>query len=428
MARKESPSATRWGWSIVLVLALHLLSTAGTWWITDHGEILAVASRFLEHGRLDLEDLGPGFEDWEKVVAARASTKTRFLPLSVLSITPFLLIDHALGLKTPGQFRVAHLQGHFFVGLALFLTGRFLAKVAGARVAALGVLLLGFNWPVFMIARRLGPEPVLLALIAGFVSGGARARFLCLLLLPWVHASGPLLALGAMLWLAVHEGSAKARALGLPALGGALGVSTLALLWNLPVHGHLLLGGYDRYGSDPFFTPRNPLVGVIVVSITLLAWTMPLAWLTARGGKRPALETLALFLPAAVFFGVFSSPEPERRLAPLIGGWAILSLRGQAPLSGTAAAALSLFSLASGVVGLSRDFVTLVETPLGVYAGPHLLLVRMAFTEGRPALAAVAASLLLGGAVFAARRVSRLLGEAAPGLGPNHPPQPELRP
>nr|MBP9945876.1 hypothetical protein [Vicinamibacteria bacterium] len=200
MARKESLPPTRWLWSIVLVLALHLLSTAGTWWITDHGEILAVAAGFLEHGRLDLKDLGPGWEDWERIVAARPTADTRFLPLSILSLTPFLLIDHALGLRAPGAIKVVHLQGHFFVALALVIAGRFISRIAGTRAAALGVLLLGLNWPVWMIARRLGPEPLLLALVAGFMSGGALARFFCLALLPWVHASGPLLAVGALAW------------------------------------------------------------------------------------------------------------------------------------------------------------------------------------------------------------------------------------
>ena len=426
MARKESLPPTRWLWSIVLVLALHLLSTAGTWWITDHGEILAVAAGFLEHGRLDLKDLGPGWEDWERIVAARPTADTRFLPLSILSLTPFLLIDHALGLRAPGALKVVHLQGHFFVALALVIAGRFISRIAGTRAAALGVLLLGLNWPVWMIARRLGPEPLLLALVAGFMSGGALARFFCLALLPWVHASGPLLAVGALAWLVVREGSIDARALR-PAAGCILGVLSLALLWNLPVHGHLVLGGYDQYASDRFFTPRHPVVGVAGFAGALLAWTLPLAWLTARGGKRVTIETLALFLPAVVFFGVFSSPEPARRLAPLVAGWVILLMTRAAPVSARTAGALSLVSLASAVIGLSRDFVTLVETPFGVYAGPHLLFMRMAFLDGHPWFAAGSVALLVGTAVVAARRVFGLLAEPTWGVGSNHAPGPELK-
>lgn len=427
MVRKESLPPARWLRSIVLVLALHLLSTAGTWWITDHGEILAVASGFLEHGRLDLDDLGPGWEDWDRIVAARRTADTRFLPLSILSLTPFLLIDHALGLRAPGELVVVHLQGHFFVGLALLVAGRFIAKSAGASTAALAVLLLGLNWPVWMIARRLGPEPVLLALVAGFMSGGAVARFFCLALLPWVHASGPLLAVGALVWLVVREGSIGARALRLPAAGCIVGVLSLALLWNLPVHGHLLLGGYDQYASDRFFTPRHPVVGIAGFAGTLLAWTLSLAWLTARGGKRVTIEALALFFPAVVFFGVFSSPEPARRLAPLVAGWVILLMTQVAPLSARAASALGLVSLASGVIGLSRDFVTLVETPVGVYAGPHLLFMRMAFLDGHPWFAAGSVALLVGTAVVAARRVFGLLAEPTGGVGSNHVRGPELK-
>ena len=277
-----------------------------------------------------------------------------------------------------------------------------------------------------MIARRLGPEPLLLALVAGFMSGGALARFFCLALLPWVHASGPLLAVGALAWLVVREGSIDARALR-PAAGCILGVLSLALLWNLPVHGHLVLGGYDQYASDRFFTPRHPVVGVAGFAGALLAWTLPLAWLTARGGKRVTIETLALFLPAVVFFGVFSSPEPARRLAPLVAGWVILLMTRAAPVSARTAGALSLVSLASTVIGLSRDFVTLVETPVGVYAGPHLLFMRMAFLDGHPWFAAGSVALLVGTAVVAARRVFGLLAEPTWGVGSNHAPGPELR-
>lgn len=422
-----SSSATGWRSAIALVLALHLLSTASTWWITDHGEILAVASRFLDDGQLNLKNLDPLWSDWERIATARKNTDTRFLPLSILSLTPFLALDHALGLRAPDELRVVHLQGHVFVGMALLLIGRFLARSATPQTAALAVLLLGLNWPVWMIARRLGPEPVLLALIAAFAVSGPAVRGLALALLPWVHASGPLLGGGALLWLAVKEPGDRIRGMRVPALGLILGVLSVALLWNLPVHGHAFLGGYERFASDPFFTPRNPVWGVAGVLTPVLVWNLPLAWLTVRGGRAPVIETLALLLPATVFFGIFSSPEPERRLAPLVALWVLLVAARMTPLPGQAGLALFLFALVSSILGLSRDFVTLIETPLGVYAGPHLFLLRLAFTDNHPLLAAAGAALLLTVAGLASREVFRALAPGSPEVGLNHEPGPQLR-
>ena len=78
----------------------------------------------------------------------------------------------------------------------------------------------------------------------------------------------------------------------------------------------------------------------------------------------------------------------------------------------------------SGVLGLSRDFVDTVPTPLGVFSGPLLLFVRMAFLEERPVLAGSLALLLLVTVVFAGSRTVRLMLERPPtswikpGVGP----------
>jgi hypothetical protein len=415
------------------VLALHLLSTAGTWWITDHGEILAVASRFLEHGRLDLEDLGPGWEDWQRIVAARPNAKTRFLPLSILSLTPFLLIDHALGLQAPGELLVVHLQGHFFVALALLVVGRFVAKSAGDRMAALAVLLVGLNWPVWMIARRLGPEPVLLFLMAAFVFGGMRSRILCLLILPWLHATGPLLGLCALTWLSVALSTKRIRDLAITSGSWAAGVTSLIVFWNLPVHGRALLGGYGAYATERAFSLRDPLTGLATLTLPLLLWTAPLWLLALRAPRRSLEQILALWLPALCFFALLAHPnllpsaEPERRLATLLAATTMLVMASRNSVSREAAAGLSLAALGSGLIGLSRDFVTLVETPLGVYAGPHLLFIRLAFSDGHPWFAAAGVGLLLTMAIVAARRVFGPLAEPTLGVGSNHGPGPELK-
>jgi hypothetical protein len=300
------------------------------------------------------------------------------------------------GWRDPATFRFVHLQGHFFVGLGLILVGRGIARLTGnPATTALSILLLGLNWPVWMIARRLGPEPVLFALLAVFATGGVRAKLASQALLPWVHASGPLLGLGALLAVAVEQRSVTSRGFRGAALGWALGLVSVALLWNLPVHGHLLLGGYGDYAGDRFFTLRNPLVGVFSVLGPVVAWTLPLWYVAIRAGRRGALETLAMWLPMVAFLSVFSNPEPERRLAPLLAAWAWSLMVRAAPVDPGVNVALAGLSLASGAIGLSSDFVDTVATPIGVFSGPVLMFVRLAFVQARPGLAA-GGVLLLG--------------------------------
>jgi len=399
MDAPRSTPLSLWAWPVLLVTCLHLLTTSGAWWITDHGEILLAADHFIATGRLDLNDLGPQWADWTRIVAARDNPSTRFQPLSILLLTPFLLLDRMVGWSDPASFRFVHLQGHAFVTLGLVLAGRGVARLTGsAPLTALSILLLGLNWPVWMIARRLGPEPVLFALLAAFATGGTRTRSFGQILLPWVHASGPVLGLGALLALAAEQRSVTSRAVRGAALGWVLGLASVALLWNLPVHGHLLLGGYGDYTSDRFFTLRNPLAGIVAVLGPVVAWTLPLWYVAVRAGRRGLIETLALWFPAVAFLAVFSNPEPERRLAPLLAAWTIALMSRTAPIPAARALALSGISLASGVIGLSSDFVDTVTTPLGVFSGPVLMFVRLAFVEAQPGLAA-ASVLLLGSAV-----------------------------
>lgn len=415
-----------WLWAVLLVTALHLLTTAGTWWITDHGEILAVADRFMATGDLDLRNPGPGFENWTRIAAARGSTETRFLPLSILLLTPFLALDHLAGWRDPALFRFVHLQGHVFVGLGLVFAGRSVVRrTTNPATAALSVLLLGLNWPVWMIARRLGPEPVLFALLALLAAGGARSRFACLFLLPWVHASGSVLGLGGLLWLILEAGSISTRAVRLACLGWVLGGTSVALLWNLPVHGHLILGGYNDYASDRFFALRNPLTGALSLLLAIAAWTLPLSYVALRKGGRAAARGLILWLPALAFFGLFSLPEPARRLAPLLGAWVVVIMAGAPAFAPSRAAALVLLSLASGVFGLARDFVDVVPTPLGVYSGPFLLLLRMAFVEEAPGRAGVLVLLLILVIVLAGSRTARLMGGTQPSVVLKRLPDPE---
>ncbi len=423
-----------WKWALVLVIALHLLSTSGTWWITDHGETLAAAHQFLTSGKLDLQGLGPGWEEWSRIAATRHSTTTRFLPLAILSLAPFLLIDHAFGWRNPEELRFVHLQGHFFVGLALLMVGRFVARAtASSSSAALCVLLAGFNWPVWMIARRLGPEPILLALLAAFVTGGSKTRIAVLVLLPWTHATGPLIGLGAILWVGVEAGFESRPPLARLAASWVFGVASLALLWNLPVHGHLLLGGYDRFASNRAFDIRNPLIGLVSLMAPMLLWVFPLWWLSFKSSLRIACQIMALWVPLVALLALLSHPEllpdgdPQRRLAPLVAASLAVCLSQMNFPGRTTFVTLSMLALVSGIFGLASDFVAITKTPLGVFSGPHLLFLRLAFEEGRPWVAGSAVALLTFTALFAASKTLRLLVRPEPAVGSNDVPRPESK-
>ena len=406
--RRADRTTTRWPWALVCVIGVHLLTTAGTWWITDHGEILVVADRFLTSGRLDLRDLRPAFADWTRITATRSNPETRFLPGSVLSLVPFLAIDRLLGWTEPKQFRFVHLQGHFFVGASLLLAGLAVFRSTRSQpLAALAVFLAGLSWPVWMIARRLGPEPVLLFLVTLFITGGVRIRSLCLFALPWVHASGLILGVGLVSLFAFEEAKASAWVIPLLALAG--GVASVARLWNLPVHGNLIYGGYGAFAGDRFFQLRNPIAGITLQFLTIVVSTLSL-WIFGVSRSRLGLgRCLVVALPALLFFGTFSNTEVARRFAPFVAGWVILLMQRAAPLSFAFAMSLAALALGSGVFGLSMDFVSSVPTPWGSFNGPHLLLVSLAFVEHRETIAAVLAAVLLASTMVGAQRALRTM-------------------
>ncbi|MEO8360454.1 MAG: hypothetical protein ABI672_10525 [Vicinamibacteria bacterium] len=399
-ARGPRPS---WLWPVVLVTALQLLTTAGTWWITDHGEILAVADHFLASGELNLADLGPGWEGWARIAAIRGSTETRFLPLSILPLVPFLILDHLFRFP-PSAFRFVHLEGHVFVTLGLILSGRGLVKRgATPAVVALCIILLGLNWPVWMVARRLGPEPILFFLMTLFATGGRHAKLVALVLLPWVHASGSLLALGAFGWSCLEVRSLPSLPMKTALASLVGGFASVLILWNLP-HGDAVLGSYGRYASDPFFVPQNPLLGSVKLAVPVVLWTLPL-WLGALDRERRGrLSLLALWFPVVIFFGTFSTQEPERRLMPLLG----VTLLSVAPLrvgvTRRTSGLLILYTVVSGALGLASDFVDVVPTPLGLFSGPVLGLLRLGMVDGHSVIAAIIVVTLLFVALVAGVR------------------------
>jgi len=393
---RGSEPRNSWLSPVLFVTAFHLLSTSGGWWITDHGEILAVAHRLLSAGHYDLRDLGPGFEDWTRIAEARGSFETRFLPLSVLVLTPLLALDRLFGWGDPSSFHFVYLQGHLLVSAGLAMIGRFCRRSSGsASATAVGLMSLGFSWPVWMIARRLGPEPVLFLLLCLFGTGGRWARMGVLVALPWVHASGALLGLGALLWSRFETRTPSGLNLLQGGLAWLAGAGSVAVLWNLPVHGQLLMGGYSAYLADPFFKIQNPLYGVVAQVGPMLFWTVPL-WIPALRSPSGVLRpSLALWFPFVTFLSLFSNTEPERRLSPLLGLWAITLLPAAEAVKGKTAMALSALALALGLLGLSTDFVDSFPTPIGVYSGPLLLIPRLAFVAHRPWMAAGLLGLIL---------------------------------
>src|SRR5262245_18340695 len=90
-----------WLWALLHVASLHLLTTAGGWYVTDHAEYLFVARRLLDHGSLDLAVPGAGrVASLPRVVTGPGGTlRSRLLPATPLTLVPLLAADRALGFQ-----------------------------------------------------------------------------------------------------------------------------------------------------------------------------------------------------------------------------------------------------------------------------------------------------------------------------------------
>jgi hypothetical protein len=284
-----------------------------------------------------------------------------------------LALDRALGLEEPRQYgHLVHLQGHAFVlaGLAL-LASALRAYGASARATALTVALTGLAWPVWFVARRIGPEPILVFLVCFFLAArgwaqrglrrrAALAGFAVCALLPWVSPTGPIIGLALAsadlvdAWLdrgrgfdAGAEGPARQRhEIWLPMLGLGLGLATFVLVWNQLYHGDWRLGGYALYAKTQFFGVKQPLLGLgqHVRALFVEAPVIPpllLMGLRSSGAPRAQGLTLPLCLTTLLLllFSSFYQPEPTRRLAVIWPCWAAvvgrtadrLQLRDPAP-------------------------------------------------------------------------------------------------
>lgn len=366
--------AAAW-WALALVAAIHLLTTPGTWLVTDQAEALFTARRLITDHTLDLAPAGDPRQPalpWLQAEPGKP-LRTRLLPGTAVALVPLLLLDRLLGWEDARDYgRLVHLQGHVFVlaGLALLaLAVWHLWGSPAATVAA--VVLTGTAWPVWQVSKRGGAAAILFFLMCLFVAAGAVARgraadalrALSCALLPWVNPAGAVIsaALVAATWLQGRLGtSERPRLLPLAAACVAGNVSVV-LLWNLLYHGHWWLGGYGGahlahetwFGAVSFFEG----LGLHLREFLRMApgLLLPALWFAARGGAEvrrqlvlPGLLTVALL----VLFATFYAPEPARRLSVLCPLWAMVVGAGWSrsgwrypwPLALLAAAGLASFA------------------------------------------------------------------------------------
>ena len=338
----------RWLLALVVAGSVHLLTTSGNWAILDHGEILYTARHLLHHGTFDLAPAGVPRLKFMPTVAARPGypVRSRFLPIPTLTLIPLLFVDERLGWGDDRAFgHVVHLQGHAFVLAGLALLGLAVRRSGGGdSAAAAAVLLGGLAWPVWLVSRRVGPEPVLIFLVCAYMLGeatpstrGSRiVRTAVCLLLPWTHVTGPhmsvALLLASALRIATRAGPLQGRWRELVPMAAAtfVGSATMVYFWNHLLHGNWLRGGYAITDPAQAFGVHAMLPGVLdhlTALALLMPITLPLALLGWRRAGRGAAEA---FWPTAVsvtvvvilVFATFFSPEPPRRLAVACPAWA----------------------------------------------------------------------------------------------------------
>jgi hypothetical protein len=384
-----SAPPARWPWALVLVTSVHLLTTSGTWAILDHGEILYTARHLLHHGTLDLTAPGVPRLPFMPTVAARpgAPVRSRFLPLPTLTLVPLLALDEALGWGDPREFgHLVHLQGHLMVTAGLALLGLAIRRTGGSdAAAAMAVLLAGLAWPVWLVSRRVGPEPVMVLLVSLFVLAdsfpGWRSRALVkglvCALFPWTHVTGALVSAAlaasaaATAILARTRRDAQDRPWAEAATVTALatvGAASMIYFWNHRFHGNWVAGGYGLYAPEQAFGARNAAVGVLQYLVAFTLECPVLVGLAAAGvrvaGRRPPVDA---YLAAAagvtavilLVFATFFAPDPTRRLAvacPLwaavaAAAWDRLGLRAPWPQALVAASGLVSFARFAAVDG-----------------------------------------------------------------------------
>jgi hypothetical protein len=229
------------------------------------------------------------------------------------------------------------------------------------------VLLLGTAWPVWQVARHGGAEPVVGFLIAlhlwGAAAGSRTARVGALVLLPWTHPTGfvvaPILALGSLVDEPVVAPAALREAGG--ALAAAVAsVASVLVAWNLLYHGSWWGGGYAAAVPSGLLTapPASVWLRDYASQCALFVPLLVMLGTAALGGGARGLRLLAvplaLFLGLSFLFSLYSptlGQDPVRRLAPvwLAWGWLAGSVWDRLGLRGGTAWGLCALSLAISV-------------------------------------------------------------------------------
>lgn len=435
-----------WLWALVLVASIHLLTTPGTWFVTDQAEYLFAANRLVTRRTLDLSEPGEtrvGSLPWLEGRPGQP-IRSRLLPGTAVALVPLVLLDRLLGCADPlGCGALVNLEGHVFVLSGLGLLGWAVRRSGGStRAAAMAVALTGMAWPVWLVSGRGGPEPILVFLLSAFLlagtvdgtSPGPSRREAVLLkccvcgLLPWVHPTGSVLDLalvGAALldalatWRQGASGREALRPAWHLAWASAAGILSVVWLWNHLYHGNWWAGGYGQFEPGKYLGALPPLVGLSIHARDLLLQAPVLALLVILGVRAagrpwpqgfaaPALLTAGLL----ILFSTFYTPEPARRFAVVFPAWGLLAGRTWDRSGWDGFSAQGALAVA-GLVGF-QWFMTVegryYQGPGGLFY-PNVLWVKLAI-EGSPGWkSGGCAGLLLGTAVLASAKVGRLLGE-----------------
>jgi hypothetical protein len=430
-----------WRWSLLLVAAVYLLTLPGTWGVTDQAEMLYNARRLLDRGTLRLSD--PGVARVAELPWLKGDPGTglrsRFLPLTMLTLVPLVALDAAIGAGEPLRHgALAHLQGVLLTLVALGLLGWSVRRLGASPPAtAAAVLFTGLCWPVWRAGLRGGAEPVMLLLVTVYLAGVAsergvpsRARrgwwlrALACLLLPWANPEGTILAgaivaAAALEWIATREGTAGST-WGPPLIGCLIGNLGVMGLWNHGFHGDLWRGGYGaynviRFAEMPLARGLGLYVGGALAQVAPLMLAASLAAFRARRTRLLVLP-VALAVTVIAVFATHYLPEPTRRLAPVWPAWAFVvavawdDARGRPVWPWLLVIGQALL----GFQGFMQDHGRYYQAPDGLFY-PWVLWVRLALA-GRPWWqTALPVAVLLALIAWSASRVRALAAMTASG-------------
>lgn len=431
-------------WPLILVAAVHLLTTPGQWLLTDQAEYIRVADRLVGRGTLHLAEPGeapPPELPWVPPALPGQPLRSRLLPLTSIALAPLVLADRAFGwTRPPGDRPLVQLQGHVFVLVALGFIGLALheERTSAAAVAA-AVVLTGLTWPVWQTSRRGGPEALYVFLIALFLLGRARAgdagrggvvlMSIACALVPWGNPTGAILGAAVLAGAAAEDRvlARSPRRLLVPAAAWAASSAAVVLLWNAGYHGDWLLGGYAHHLAAPGTVvvestiPRGialHLRSVVMEAGPLVALAGAGALAGGRRDRATLLTPLALTFAMVVLFAAFPQPEPTRRLAAVWPAWGVAAGRGFGRLQWPLAARQAMLALGA-VVGFYGFWITegrYHAGPGGLFY-PSVAWVRLWIASAPAWQFVLPCGALLAALMVATARTSRLLAVDEPAHG-----------